>query len=252
MSSVPFPADPSPSSNGSTALVNRVAKIDWDSISDRLDQQGYATINTLLSYGECEQVIELYNQESRFRKRVVMAEKQYGQGEYQYFAYPLPAIAQTLREVLYPYLVPTANRWQMAFGQTSTFPDQLDEFLALCHAAGQPQPTPLLLKYGAGDFNCLHQDLYGDRVFPLQVAILLSEPIVDFTGGEFVLTEQPPEGQSRARVVNLRQGDAVIFAVNQRPITGDRGFQRVTMQHGVSPLHGGQRHCLGIIFHDAA
>lgn len=246
------PADPSPSSNGASALVTRIANTDWDRISDQLDERGYATINTLLTYGECEQVIELYRQESRFRKRVVMAEKQYGQGEYQYFAYPLPAIVQALRESLYPCLVPTANRWQMALGRTPTFPDQLADFLALCQTAGQPQPTPLVLKYEAGDFNCLHQDLYGDRVFPLQVAILLSEPTVDFTGGEFVLTEQPPEAAARVRVVNLRQGDAVIFAVNDRPIKGDRGFQRVVMQHGVSPLHGGQRHCLGIIFHDAA
>lgn len=252
MSSAQPPADHSPSSNGATALATRIAHTDWDSVSDKLDEQGFATINTLLTYGECEQVVELYRQESRFRKRVVMEQKQYGQGEYQYFSYPLPTIAQTLREALYPCLVPVANRWHMALGRTTTFPDQLTDFLALCHAAGQTQPTPLMLKYAATDFNCLHQDVYGDRLFPLQVAILLSEPIVDFTGGEFILTEQPPEAPTRVRVVNLRQGDAVIFAVHDRPVQRDRGFQRVMMQHGVSPLHGGQRHCLGIIFHDAA
>ena len=238
--------------NGGSALISKIDEMDWDTVANRLDHQGYATITTLLTAGECEHVSKLYRQESRFRKRVVMAEKQYGQGEYQYFAYPLPAIAQTLRAALYPRLVPIANRWQMAWGQRPTFPDQLDDFLALCHSAGQAQPTPLLLKYQAGDFNCLHQDLYGDRVFPLQVAILLSEPTVDFTGGEFVLTEQPPERQARVRVVNLRQGDAVIFAVNQRPVQRDRGVQSVAMHHGVSPLHAGQRYCLGIIFHDAA
>lgn len=251
MSSPHKPTDHS-SSNGASALIARIENTDWDSISDKLDEQGFATINSLLTYGECEKVIDLYPQESRFRKRVVMEQHQYGQGEYQYFAYPLPAIAQTLREALYPRLVPTANRWHMALGLETHFPDQLADFLELCHAAGQTQPTPLLLKYQTGDFNCLHQDLYGDRVFPLQVAILLNEPTVDFTGGEFVLTEQKPRAQARVRVLNLRQGDAVIFAVNQRPVRGSRGFHPVVMKHGVSPLHGGQRHCLGIIFHDAA
>jgi hypothetical protein len=240
------------SSNGASALIERIENTDWDSISDRLDDQGFATINSLLTFEECEKVIDFYHQESRFRKRIVMEQHQYGQGEYQYFDYPLPPIAQTLREALYPRLVPTANRWHQALGFETQFPDQLTDFLEDCHAAGQTRPTPLLLKYETGGFNCLHQDLYGDRVFPLQVAILLSEPWSDFTGGEFVLTEQKPRAQAQVRVLNMRQGDAAIFAVNQRPVRGSRGFHRVVMKHGVSPLHGGQRYCLGIIFHDAA
>jgi hypothetical protein len=234
------------------SLAERIDAIAWASPLATLDRQGFVILPSLLTAEDCCQAIDLYAQETLFRKRVVMEHHQYGRGEYQYFAYPLPAIAQTLRETLYPRLVPLANRWNAAIGVDTTFPDQLADFLATCHQAGQTRPTPLLLKYQPGDFNCLHQDLYGDRLFPLQAAILLNEPGQDFTGGELVLTEQKPRAQSRVQVLNLRRGDAVIFAVNRRPVQGTRGFYRMVMKHGVSPLHTGQRHCLGIIFHDAA
>jgi hypothetical protein len=194
---------------------------------------------------------ELYPEESHFRSRVVMGRHGFGRGEYQYFSYPLPAIIAALRPALYARLVPVANQWNEALGIGMRFPSTHAEFIARCHAAGQRKPTPLLLQYGAGDFNCLHQDLYGEHVFPVQVAILLSEPGRDFTGGEFVLTEQRPRMQSRAEVVPLTQGDAVIFAVRHRPVQGTRGVYRVNLRHGVSRIRSGQRHTLGIIFHDA-
>jgi len=236
----------------SKVFATKVSMLDWDHILESLDNHGVTTLNAVLSEADCDQIIALYEQATRFRKRVVMEQHQYGLGEYQYFAYPLPAIVQTLRETFYPQLVPLANRWHQAMGLSTLFPDQLSDFLETCHRAGQTRPTPLLLKYQTDGFNCLHQDLYGDHVFPLQVAVLLNEPDRDFTGGEFVLTEQKPRAQARVRVLKLRQGDAVIFAVNERPVMGSRRFQRVVMKHGVSPLHGGRRHCLGIIFHDAA
>lgn len=233
-------------------LIEHITQIDWTCILEQLDQQGFAVLEALLPPVACEQMVALYPQKHLFRKQVIMEQHQYGRGEYQYFAYPLPAIAQTLREQLYHRLVPLANCWQAAMQLPTTFPTQLAEFLQQCHQAGQTRPTPLLLKYQTDGFNCLHQDLYGDRVFPLQAAILLNEPRRDFTGGEFVLTEQKPRSQARVQVINLRQGDAVIFAVNHRPIEGKRGPTRVVMKHGVSPLQSGQRYCLGIIFHDAA
>ena len=225
--------------------------VDWHHIAGALDTHGCATIPGLLGAGACRELAASYADAGRFRKRIVMASHGFGRGEYQYFAYPLPRVLQTLRETLYTGLAPIANRWHERLRIDSRFPATHAEFLARCHAAGQLRPTPLLLKYAAGDFNCLHQDLYGDHVFPLQVAVLLSRPGEDFAGGEFVLTEQRPRMQSRAEVVPLGQGDAVVFAVNHRPVDGTRGTYRVTMRHGVSRLRGGQRHTLGLIFHDA-
>ncbi|MDX2214463.1 MAG: 2OG-Fe(II) oxygenase [Oculatellaceae cyanobacterium bins.114] len=193
-----------------------------------------------------------YADKTLFRSRIVMEQYRFGQGEYQYFAYPLPTIVQNLRESLYPQLVSLSNRWHEALELKTRFPNESDRFLETCHQAGQTRPTPLLLKYETGDYNCLHQDLYGELTFPLQVAIALSQPGQDFMGGEFVLTEQKPRSQSRVHVLNLQQGDAVIFAVSHRPVQGTRGTYRVNLKHGVSSLHSGQRFCLGIIFHDAA
>jgi uncharacterized protein len=238
--------------NFDTARVaQRIAGLQWDQINTDLQQRGNAVAPGLLSSPECEQLIALYEQQSCFRSRVIMARHGYGQGEYQYFAYPLPALPEGLRTAVYPQLVPLANRWNQQLGIARGFPATHTEFLAQCHTAGQRRPTPLLLRYSAGDYNCLHQDLYGEHVFPLQLAILLSAPGRDFTGGEFVLTEQRPRMQSRVEVVPLQQGDAVIFAVRQRPVQGIRGSYRVNMRHGVSRLLSGQRYTLGIIFHDA-
>lgn len=223
----------------------------WTMIGEQLNSSGCAMLPALLDPELCATLSALYERESGFRSRVVMTRHGFGRGEYKYFSYPLPATLQTLRTQLYPWLAPVANAWNAQLGIDTTFPDSLDTFLDRCHAAGQVRPTPLLLRYGPGDYNCLHQDLYGEHVFPLQVAVLLSEPGRDFTGGEFVLTEQRPRMQSRVEVVPLRQGDAVIFAVNQRPVQGSRGFYRVAMRHGVSRIRSGQRHTLGIIFHDA-
>ena len=217
-----------------------------------LDRYGYSLLPALLTPAACRDLAALYAAEPGFRSRVVMARHGFGQGEYRYFSYPLPDPVQALREALYPQLVDIANRWNETMGIAVRYPLQHKAFLARCHAAGQVRPTPLLLQYGPGDYNCLHQDLYGEHVFPLQVAVLLSEPGRDFTGGEFVLTEQRPRMQSRAEVVPLRQGDAVVFAVHHRPVQGTRGAYRVSMRHGVSRLRSGQRHTLGIIFHDAA
>jgi hypothetical protein len=233
-------------------LMDRMNDIDWDRIERDLDSQGWATVHRLLAPDACNGLTGLYDEDKRFRSTVTMARHGFGKGEYRYFAYPLPDLVAELRTALYPRLVPIANRWQHRLGIDVEFPDDHADFLARCHAAGQARPTPLILRYGPGDYNCLHQDLYGEHVFPLQVAILLDRPGEDFTGGEFMLTEQRPRMQSRGAVVPLDQGDAVIFAVNQRPVQGSRGSYRVTMRHGVSTLRSGRRHTLGIIFHDAA
>jgi hypothetical protein len=226
--------------------------LDWVALERQLDQDGCAIIPSLLSHTACDEISALYAQSDPFRSHVVMARHGFGRGKYKYFSYPLPPLVARLRSALYPRLVPIANRWHEQMGATSRFPDNHQAFLERCHAAGQQRPTPLLLQYGPQDYNCLHQDLYGEHVFPLQVAILLSEPGNDFTGGEFVLTEQRPRMQSRPQVIGLKKGDGLIFAVNQRPVKGVRGYYRVTLRHGVSRLHGGKRHTLGIIFHDAS
>ena len=220
-------------------------------IESDLDARGCAVIKGLLTRAECEATAALYPSGELFRSRVVMSRHGFGRGEYKYFNYPLPPLVAKLRESLYSRLVDTANRWHAALQREERFPARHREYLQRCHAAGQTRPTPLLLKYGASDYNCLHQDLYGEHVFPLQVAVLLNDPDRDFTGGELVLTEQRPRMQSRVEVVPLRQGDAVAFAVHHRPVQGARGFYRVNMRHGVSALRSGSRHTLGIIFHDA-
>jgi hypothetical protein len=233
-------------------VAARLDAQDWARIAQDLDTSGSALISGLLTAAECRAVAALYNQDALFRSRVVMARHGYGRGEYRYFRYALPELVQKLRTRVYPYLVPVANRWNQALGMEARYPERHADYLARCHAAGQLRPTPLLLRYGAGDYNCLHQDLYGEHVFPLQLAVLLSQPGEDFSGGEFVLTEQRPRMQSRAEVVPLRQGDAVIFAVHHRPVQGTRGVYRVNLRHGVSRLRSGERHTLGLIFHDAA
>ena len=231
--------------------TSRSAAIDWTEVADELDAHGCATVGPLLSPQECRAIAGLYGAEEPFRSRVVMGRHGFGRGEYKYFAYPLPDTIAALRDALYPRLAEIANRWNEQMGIAVRYPAAHEAFLKRCHKAGQAKPTPLLLQYGAGDYNCLHQDLYGEHVFPLQVAILLSEPGSDFAGGEFVLTEQRPRMQSRAEVVPLRQGEGVIFPVHHRPVQGTRGVYRVNMRHGVSRLRSGQRHTLGIIFHDA-
>jgi uncharacterized protein len=233
-------------------LAERVAAIDWARVSVDLDAEGSALIDRLISPAECEALASLYPVEALFRSRVVMARHGFGRGEYKYFSYPLPGLVEGLRSALYPRLAPIANRWYDAMGIDVRFPDRHVDFIERCHAAGQQRPTPLLLQYGAGDYNCLHQDLYGEHVFPLQLTILLSEPGRDFEGGEFVMTEQRPRMQSRPQVVPLRQGDAVVFAVHQRPVQGTRGWYRVNLRHGVSRVRSGHRQTAGIIFHDAA
>ncbi len=225
--------------------------LDWAALGQQIDQDGFAVIKSLLSAQGCDDVSALYTQSAPFRSQVIMARHGFGRGEYKYFNYPLPDTVARLRSALYPRLVPIANRWYECMDLPSRFPATHEAFLQRCHAAGQERPTPLLLQYGPQDYNCLHQDLYGEHVFPLQVAILLSEPDEDFTGGEFVLTEQRPRMQSRPQVIRLKKGDGLIFAVSQRPVKGVRGYYRVTMRHGVSRLHSGKRHTLGIIFHDA-
>ena len=229
----------------------RVATIDWASAATHLDGYGWAMLKTLLTADECESIASLYGDDRRFRSHVIMARHGFGRGEYKYFAYPLPDIVAELRMALYPRLVAIANRWNESMGIDVRFPDGLGEFIERCQKAGQTRPTPLLLKYAAGDFNALHQDLYGEHVFPLQLTILLSEPETEFDGGEFVLTEQRPRMQTRAEVVPLRQGDAVVFAVRDRPVQGTRGAYRVRMRHGVSRLRSGRRYTVGLIFHDA-
>jgi hypothetical protein len=232
-------------------LVARIEVIDWNAVATDLSSRGWAMLNGILQPQECDTLAALYPQDAGFRSRVVMARHGFGRGEYKYFSYPLPGLIAELRGELYPRLSPIANRWNELMGTDVRYPDDHAAFLERCHKAGQCRPTPLLLQYGAEDYNCLHQDVYGEQVFPLQVAFLLSEPNRDFTGGEFVLTEQRPRMQSRAEVLPLRKGDAVIFAVHNRPHQGTRGYYRVNMRHGVSRLRSGRRHTLGVIFHDA-
>ncbi|WP_256325282.1 2OG-Fe(II) oxygenase [Nitrosospira sp. Nsp18] len=224
---------------------------DWKRISNDLDAQGCAVIEQLVSPEECDALAGLYAQDDIFRSRVVMARHGFGRGEYKYLSYPLPRIIFELRASIYPKLVAIGSRWNEAMGIAVRYPEKLADFIKRCHEAGQLRPTPLLLRYEPGDYNCLHQDLYGEHVFPIQITILLSEPGRDFTGGEFVLTEQRPRMQSRPEVVPLRQGDAVAFAVHQRPVQGTRGVYRVNLRHGVSRISSGRRHTAGIIFHDA-
>jgi hypothetical protein len=230
----------------------QVDNLDWDRVAAALDDAGYATTGPILSPQDCATLAASYGREEGFRSRVIMERHGFGRGEYKYFSYPLPVPIATLRGALYRHLAPIANRWQAAMGSDIRYPAEHAEYLERCHAAGQTRPTPLLLKYQPGDFNCLHQDLYGEMVFPLQLTILLSRPGDDFTGGEFVLTEQRPRQQSRAEVVPLTQGEGVIFAVRHRPARGTRGFYQVTMRHGVSRLRTGRRFTAGLIFHDAA
>jgi hypothetical protein len=221
-------------------------------VAAALDRDGHAILPGLLDGDECRALAALYERSEAFRSRVVMARHGFGEGEYKYLAYPLPQVVAELRQALYPLVARIANAWQRQLGFDATFPDALDAYLGRCHEAGQTRPTPLILKYGPGDYNCLHQDLYGELVFPLQATVLLSRPGEDFAGGEFLLVEQRPRRQSKGEVVPLRQGDAVVFPVNHRPIAGARGYYRATMRHGVSRLHSGSRFTLGIIFHDAA
>jgi hypothetical protein len=233
-------------------IANRVAVLDWTGIAAALDAHGAATTGPLLTPAECAALVDGYADDRSFRSRVVMARHGFGSGEYKYFADPLPPLVAGLRAALFAGLAPVANAWAGALGLAERFPAVHTEYRALCHAAGQTRPTPLLLRYRAGDYNCLHQDLYGALVFPLQVAFLLNAPVEDFSGGEFVLTEQRPRMQSRAEVVPLRLGEGVVFPVHHRPVRGTRGVYRVNMRHGVSRLRGGLRHTLGVIFHDAA
>jgi len=235
-----------------TAPGARFQDVDWAAITDSLHAQGYATLPRVFDASTCEEVRALYDRADLFRSRVVMARHGFGQGEYQYFAYPLPAPIETLRHDLYRHLAPVATAWAKRLGSAVRYPTTLDDYLEHCHAQGQTRPTPLLLKYGAGDYNRLHQDLYGGEQFPLQTAVLLSAPEADFAGGEFALTETSPRRQTRVEVVHLDQGDMVIFAVNHRPVPSAKGFSRVAMRHGVSTVRRGARMTLGIIFHDAS
>lgn len=226
--------------------------LDWPKIEMELGETGCSVTPPLLDLAACAELRTAYDDDDLFRSKVVMARHGFGRGEYKYFAYPLPGVVASLRAAFYPHLVPIANHWEKMLGRDRRFPESHDQFLTTCHAAGQTRPTPLLLRYGPDDYNCLHQDLYGDEVFPLQVAILLSAPGRDFTGGEFVMTEQRPRMQSRVEVAPLSLGAGVIFAVNERPVQGSRGVYRVRMRHGVSRLRSGSRYTLGVIFHDAA
>jgi hypothetical protein len=234
-------------------IAARVAALDWSAITSALDAYGCATTGPLrlLTAAECQSLVAIYADERPFRSRVVMARHGFGRGEYKYFSYPLPETVTALRAALYPRLAELANRWNAAMGISVRYPPAHDDYLKRCHKAGQGKPTSLLLQYGPGDYNCLHQDIYGEHVFPLQATVLLSEPGADFSGGEFVLTEQRPRMQSRAEVVPLQQGEVVIFPVHHRPVQGTRGVYRVNMRHGVSRIREGRRHTLGIIFHDA-
>lgn len=232
-------------------LAERVGSIDWTSCLAHLADHGWATIEKVLDADQCLEIGAWYDDDARFRSHVVMARHGFGQGEYKYFSYPLPPIIAALRSCVYARLAPLADAWNETMGIAVRYPSEHAEFIARCHSAGQARPTPLLLRYTAGDYNCLHQDVYGEHIFPMQVTFLLSEAQRDFTGGEFVLVEQRPRMQSRAMVVPLQRGDGVIFAVNQRPVQGSRGAYRVALRHGVSEIHSGRRHTLGVIFHDA-
>jgi hypothetical protein len=233
------------------AAADRVGAADWPALAAALDEEGYATL-PLLSAKDCSGLVALFNQDELFRRHIIMQRHAYGSGEYKYFRYPLPAPVTALRHAIYPRLAPVAAGWRRRLRAPGDFPPTLDEYLGECHRAGQERPTPLMLKYGPGDYNRLHQDLYGPMVFPLQLTVLLSDPRRDFSGGEFLLVEQRPRTQSRGEVVPLRQGEAVIFPVHHRPVEGARGALRVTMRHGVSRVRSGERYTLGIIFHDAA
>jgi hypothetical protein len=245
------PHSSSTSASAITSAEGRVAAYDWQALASELDNYGCAVVPKLLSPEECRTIAALYPDESHFRSHVIMARHGFGKGEYRYFKYPLPHLLGGLRTALYPHLADVANKWSGRMGIDEGYPEDHASFLERCRAAGQTRPTPLLLQYVPGDFNCLHQDLYGELAFPIQVAILLSEPGRDFTGGEFALTEQRPRMQSRVEVVPLRQGDAVAFAVHNRPVQGSKGTYRVNLRHGVSRLRSGMRHTVGIIFHDA-
>jgi uncharacterized protein len=236
---------------GGTALAKHVAGLDWPRLVADLDARGFAVIPGLLTPEQCRTVTAFYPDDERFRKRVVMEQHGYGRGEYRYFAYPLPPLVAALRTTLYPPLADVADRWNEALKIDVRYPADHATYVERCHQAGQTRPTPLILRYGPGDFNCLHQDVYGEHVFPFQVVVLLKEPGTDFTGGEFVLTEQRPRMQSRVEVVPLELGDAAIFPVRERPVRGSRGWYRVNLRHGVSRLRTGERYTLGIIFHDA-
>lgn len=244
--------DPAACAASSRAAGPALGRQDWPAVERALHDHGYAALPSLISSADCERLAALYPREDGYRTRIQMARHGFGRGEYKYFAYPLPSKVQALRQQLYRHLVAIANDWNRQLGQPAAYPDDLPAFLSRCHAAGQERPTPLILQYGPGDYNCLHQDLYGDHVFPLQVAILLSAPGEDFTGGEFVMTQSIGSGQRQADVVPLRQGDGVAFAVHSRPVPGKRGqARRAIMRHGVSRVHTGHRHTLGLIFHDS-
>ena len=232
-------------------MTTRVASYDWKTAGAELDEAGWSMLEGLVPPLDADSIAAFYPKPQGFRSTVVMARHGFGRGEYKYFSYPLPTVVGELRQSLYPHLAPIANTWHERMGIDVRFPGDHDAFIRRCHEAGQTRPTPLLLQYGAGDYNALHQDLYGEHVFPLQVAVLLSEPGTDFTGGEFVITEQRPRMQTRAEVLNLRQGDAAIFAVHHRPVQGARGTYQVNLRHGVSRIRSGERHTLGLIFHDA-
>jgi uncharacterized protein len=243
---------PHPNASAARPLAERLDAQPWPAIEDSLDQRGYAVIPGLLDDAECNALADLYDRDAPFRSRVIMARHGFGSGEYRYFAYPLPEPVAELRRLLYARLVALANRWADWLCTSAPFPPTHAAFIERCHAAGQTRPTPLLLRYGADDYNCLHQDLYGEHIFPVQATLLLSAPGADFTGGEFVLTEQRARRQSRVEVVQLGKGDAVLFAVHHRPLQGTRGAARATMRHGVSRIHSGKRHTLGVVFHDAS
>ncbi len=240
------------STAGASSPMGPYGALDWTALAAELDAHGHAILPGLLSPAECQALAALYCEDGRFRSRILMSRHGFGRGEYKYFRYPLPTLVQEMRAGLYRHLAPIANRWNARLAKDVRYPPDLDTFLGQCHAAGQERPTPLLLQYGPQDYNCLHQDLYGEWVFPLQLTVLLSSPGRDFTGGEFVLTEQRPRMQSRAEVVPLDQGDGVVFAVHHRPVSGSKGDYRVNLRHGVSRVRSGHRHTLGIIFHDAA
>jgi hypothetical protein len=238
-------------SDTSSTTAERVAALDWPGIAAAIDAHGCAVVRALVAPQACAALVKSYDDDALFRSRIVMARHGFGRGEYKYFAYPLPALVGELRAAMYPPLAEISNGLNESMAIAVRYPKTLDEFLDRCHRAGQTKPTPLVLRYGEGDYNCLHQDVYGEHLFPLQATVLLSVPRREFTGGEFVLTEQRPRMQSRAEVVSLEQGDCVVFPVRHRPVRGTRGSYRVTMRHGVSRLRSGHRHTLGIIFHDA-
>ena len=230
--------------------TNREHEI-WEVARTQLDERGFALLRAVLAKNRCGEIAGYYADDRRFRSRIEMARYSFGRGEYKYLNYPLPEIVQYLRASIYPQLAPLANQWAERLGNKIRYPEQLSDFIACCHRAGQKRPTPLLLKYHAGDFNCLHQDLYGEIVFPFQVTFFLSQRGKDFEGGEFVLAEQRPRQQSRVEALNPNQGDAVVFSVHHRPVRGARGYYRANLRHGVSTVRSGERYTLGIIFHDA-